>query len=70
MKIISLEMKLEMRDLIFDRISQHLILDALIECERQESSRSLNDALVMSWMHKDLKDRVRRGGISIPLRYY
>ena len=63
MKIISLEMKLEMRDLIIDRISQHLILDALIECERQESSRSISNTKIS-------KDRVRRGGISIPLRYY
>jgi len=52
MKIISLEMKLEMRDLIFRRISQHLLLDAVIESDWQESSRSLNVALVISRFHK------------------
>ena len=41
MKIISLEMKSKMRDLILDRISQHLFLDALIESIGWESSRSI-----------------------------
>ena len=41
MKIISLEKKLEMRDLIVDQISQHLFLDALIESIGWESSRSI-----------------------------
>ena len=51
MKIISLEMKLEMRDLILDRISQHLFLDALIESISWESSRSIITAKIS-------KDRV------------
>ena len=61
-------MNLEERDLIFHRISQQLLLDAVIESDWQESSRSLNDALVISRFHKDLKDRCCGGSISIPLR--
>ena len=45
-------MNLEDRDINFHRISQLLLLDAVIESDWQESSRSLNVALVISWFHK------------------